>query len=796
MRSGPARENGAKKPYGSPFVVLPAWKGPTFIVKACHLLALLMVGSVISCGGMGGSTRTAREMAAAQFSSSNLEPGIQALNSTSSSKTLTVTDVGNVPLTIFSVALGGENARNSSETANMCNGAPLASNGNCRITLKFTPTTPGSLSAMLNSGDNAASPPTVGLSSMGAIPVVSLAPASGLRFGGQRLNSKSSAQVVTLTNKGTMNISVTKIALTGTNPSEFAIGVDTCMGKSISTNSSCTVNITFTPAAMGVRSASVGFTSDAAGMPQTVNLTGTGIGQLAGVYTNRYDNQRTGENTRETFLTASNVTLGQFGKLFALPVDGQVYAQPLYMQNVAIPNQGVHNLVFIATEHDSVYAFDADGQPNVPLWQTSFLNSAARVSTVPSADVYPNINAPDMTPEIGITSTPTIDPEAGIIYVTAKTREPLGSTTCTSSRDYDYCYRLHALDLTTGAEKLGGPVVINGSVAGDSWLDSVNGVVTFGALRSLQRPGLLLLNGTLYLGFGSHADVDPYHGWVMAYDARSLHQTDIFCVTPSGTEGAIWQTGGGISADEDGYIYAVTANGSFNIDTGGNDYGDSVLKMKIQSGQFQVVDYFTPANQDTLRNDDLDLGTTSALILPDQTGTYPHLLAMGGKDGRVWLLNRDNLGQYQTHDSGAIQVIPGLSDVLFGGLSYWNGSLYLHEAGDNVHQYLIVNGLAQTPTASSLQFGGFPNVEPVISSNGPGNGVMWFVEAKAYGSGGPAVLYAYDANNIADPIYTSAQAIHGIDQAGPAVKFALPTIANGKVYVGASGEVDVYGLLP
>jgi hypothetical protein len=731
------------------------------------------------------------------LSSPSLGFGNQALNVQSANMTETITNNGTANLIFTTVTLTGTNFGDFAKGTDTCTGATVTPTSTCAVNVTFTPSATGPRSAMLNFADNAAgSPQAVGLSGNGATALVGLGPTSGLSFGGQLLNSPSTAQVATLTNNGTVNLSVTKVAISGTNASEFAVSADNCTGQNIAPNLTCTVNVTFTPAAMGVRSASISFTDDATGSPQAASLTGTGIWQLAGVFTNRYDNQRTGQNTQETFLTVSNVTLGQFGKLFALPVDGQVYTQPLYVQNVTIPNQGVHNVVYVATEHDTVFAFDADGQSTVPLWQTSFLNAAAGVTSVPSADVYTSGGSPDMTPEIGITSTPVIDPVAGILYVTAKTREPLGSTTCTSNGSYDYCYRLHALNITTGAEMLGGPTVINGSVAGDSWLDSVNGVVTFGALHSLQRPGLLLLNGTLYLGFGSHGDIDPYHGWVMAYDATSLQQTAIFCDTPSGTEGAIWQSGGGLSADSNGYIYVVTANGTFDIDTGGNDYGDSVLKMQIQSGQFQVVDYFTPANQDTLRDDDLDLGAGPALIMPDQPGTYPHLLAMGGKDGRVWLINRDNLGQYQTNDAGAIQVIPGLSDALFGGLSYWNYNLYLHEAGDYVHQYPLVNGLAQTPNASSAQYGGFPNVLPAISSNGTANGVMWFVEANAYGSGGPAVLYASDANNIAHPIYTSAQATNGIDQAGPAVKFALPTVANGKVYVGASGEVDVYGLLP
>jgi len=282
----------------------------------------------------------------------------------------------------------------------------------------------------------------------------------------------------------------------------------------------------------------------------------------------------------------------------------------------------------------------------------------------------------------------------------------------------------------------------------------------------------------------------------MAYNPTTLQQTAVFNVTPNGTEGAIWQGGGGISADESGYIYVVTANGDFDADSGGTDYSDSVLKLQIQSGQFKVVDYFTPANQATLASQDLDLGSSPALILPDQTGTYAHLLVTGGKDGRVWILNRDNLGHLQTNDAGVVYLIPGLSDGLFAGVSYWNGNLYLQEIGDYLNQYALQNAVTGTPISSADQIGGFPDSPTVVSSNGTANAVLWLVQTTAYLAPGPSVLLAYDGNNVNSEIYSSSTAANGSDQAGPAVKFAVPTVANGKVYVGTSGEVDVYGLLP
>ncbi|HMD85557.1 MAG TPA: pyrrolo-quinoline quinone [Terriglobia bacterium] len=531
-------------------------------------------------------------------------------------------------------------------------------------------------------------------------------------------------------------------------------------------------------------------------LTQPASPTSPGNSPFAGVFTQRYDNGRTGANTQEVLLTPSNVTESRFGRLFSLPTDGQAYAQPLYMENVSIPNQGVHNVVFVATQHDSVYAFDADSQSTTPLWHVSFVNTTAGVTTVPCQDVYgAGPGDCDISPEIGITSTPVIDPTGGTLYVTAKTREPLGSNSCSNNGTYNYCYRLHALDITTGVDKFGGPVMISANVPGTGY-DSVSGTVTFTALYHLQRPGLLLLNGTIYVGFGSHGDDDPYHGWLMAYNATTLQQVAVFNVTPNGQRGAIWQAGGGISADPSGSIYIVTSNGTFDANaTGGVDYGDSGLKMQLQSGKFQVMDYFTPANQAVLSEEDLDLGSSPAMILPDQPGPNPHLLATGGKDGRIWLVNRDNLGHLQANDGGAVQVIPDGSDGLFGGGTYWNGNLYVQEKGDFLKQFPLQNGMAQSPTSSAFQVG-YPNPAPVVSANGTNNAVLWLVEADAFRTGGPAVLRAFDASDVTNEIYDSTQAPNQRDQAGPAVKFVVPTIANGKVYVGAAGEVDVYGLLP
>ncbi len=531
--------------------------------------------------------------------------------------------------------------------------------------------------------------------------------------------------------------------------------------------------------------------TSASGSPQTVLLAGTGNGPLAGVFTQRYDNSRSGANTQENFLTPSNVTVDRFGKLFSLHVDGQVYAQPLYLQSVSIPNQGGHNVVFVATQHDSVYAFDADGQSTSPLWHVSFVNPTAGVTAVPPQDVFP-AGAFDIKPEIGITSTPVIDPASGTLYVTAKTRE-LQDSSCTLNCKHNYFYRLHALDITTGMEKLGGPVVIRASVPGKGY-DSVAGTVTFGGLRQLQRPGLLLLNGTLYLGFGSQGDMDPYHGWLLAYDAATLRQVGVFNVTPNGNEGAIWQAGGGIAVDADGNLYVVTANGTFDANKGRTDYGDSVLKLQFKSDQFFVLDYFTPANQDSLENYDWDLGSGPPLILPDQPGPHPHLLATAGKDSRLYILNRDNLGHQQRADAGALHVETFIG-MPFAGGAYWNGNLYFQAVGDSLRQFPLVNGTVQPPIVAAFQTG-FPNPALSISAHGTSNAILWLVQTDAFPRGGPAILRAFDATNVRNELYNSSQSSNQRDQAGPAVKFVVPTVANGRVYVGTDGEVDVYGLLP
>jgi hypothetical protein len=510
------------------------------------------------------------------------------------------------------------------------------------------------------------------------------------------------------------------------------------------------------------------------------------------VLTFHNDNARTGENTNETVLTLANVNATNFGLVFTCPVDGYVYAQPLVMTNVTIPGKGVHNVVYVATEHDSVYAFDADsnaGANAIPLWLVSFVNTAAGITSVPSVDV----GSGDLVPEIGITSTPVIDPASGTIYVEVKTKEVTNGVTA-------YVHRLHALDLATGAEKFGGPVVISPSVPGTGDGNDGLGHVPFNALTQLNRPGLLLTHGIVYLGYASHGDNDPYHGWLVGYNAQTLALTNVLNTTPNGSEGGIWQSGDGPACDTNGNIYVITGNGTFDSSTN-NDYGDSFVKLSATNG-LQVADYFTPDNQQNLADNDLDLNSGGTLLLPDEAGgssTNLHLLVGAGKEGTIYLVRRDNMGKY--NPAGNSQIAQSLVSVIggsFGTPAYFNRTLYYLGQYDVIKAFGISNGvMTTTPTSKSSVAYGFPGATPSVSANGTGNAIVWTIQSDAAGSSGPAVLHAYNATNLALELYNSTQANGGSrDNPGPAVKFAVPTIANGKVYVGAQSALSVFGLLP
>ena len=426
-----------------------------------------------------------------------------------------------------------------------------------------------------------------------------------------------------------------------------------------------------------------------------------------------------------------------------------------------------------------VYAFDADGKSTAPLWQQSFINPNAGITPVASGDIADGYE--DIEPEIGITSTPVIDANSGTIYVVAKTKE-----------NGDIFQRLHALDVTTGAEKFGGPVTIQASIPGVGARDDGTGNVIFDPLINLQRAALLLLNGTVYIAFGSHGDFDPFNGWLLGYDARTLRQTVVYAPDADGAGGSIWQAGDGPAADSAGNIYVLVANGDFDAPEGGRDYGDTALKLQRDGGSFRVVDWFTPFNQQELDDNDFDFGSGGPVLLPDQPTGPPHLLIGGSKQGKLYVINRDNMGHYRPDDDSQIVQILDLSGPLFSTPAVWQDKVYVGALRSGVKCYRINAGHLQSASQSTQSFG-YPGTTPAVSSNGTSNGIVWALQVDQHGSG-PATLHAYDANDVSRELYNSTQA-GDRDQAGTAVKFTVPSVVNGKVYVGGGDQLTVYGLL-
>ena len=498
------------------------------------------------------------------------------------------------------------------------------------------------------------------------------------------------------------------------------------------------------------------------------------------VITWQYDNARTGANPNETVLTPVNVNANQFGKLFSLPVDGDIYAQPLHLPRLEIPGKGIHNVVLVATEHNSVYAFDADGHLSTPLWQVSFINPSAGVTTVRARDV----SCPFITPEVGITSTPVIDRKTGTLYVLVRTKERTGFL------HDEYVQRLHALAVTTGAEKFGGPVVIRASVNGRG-AGSSGGLINFNPIIENPRAALLLVNGIVYLTWGSSCDVGPYHGWVMAYDAHTLAQVAVFNTSPDAQESGIWQSDAGPAADEEGNVFMATGNGKFDAASNGRDYGDSVLKLHLKQGRFLLRDYFTPFNQNELNANDDDLGSGGPVLLPD------HLLLVAGKGATIYVIDRERMGKYQPQkDIHAVQTLQAAGTGAFGAPAYWNRHVYFQCSQDVLKDFAVENGqLSRTPVARGAVRFIDPGATPGVSANGMKNGIVWVLESKGWRSPDrPAVLHAFEAANVARELYNSEQN-SSRDRAGMALRFAVPTVVNGRVYVGAKREVDVYGLL-
>jgi hypothetical protein len=502
-----------------------------------------------------------------------------------------------------------------------------------------------------------------------------------------------------------------------------------------------------------------------------------GYGQVS-VLTYHNDNSRTGQNLNETTLTPANVNQNSFGQLFSANVDGYVVGQPLYLQNVAVPNLGMHNVVYVATLHDSVYAFDAD--TGALLWQVSFINPAMGITSVPVSDT--GCAGVTKFTEHGVVGTGVIDPNSGTLYLVAKTKE-----------NGAYFQRLHALDVGSGQEKFGGPVVISATFLGTG---DGGTTVNFDPLREMSRAAVLQIGNTIFLSFAANGCKTVHnHGWMLAYDATSLQQTGVFNTTPNGNNGGIWQGGSGPAADGDGNIFFETADAVFDANTGGPDFGDSILNLNLGANGLALVDSFTPVAQANDNALDRDLGSVGPVLLPDQPGGIPHLLVGSGKDATIYVVNRDNMGGYNPLQDQIVQEIPSpftnSNQTRFEAPSYWNGMVYLVQTQTPVVAYSVSNGLLSALPVSQTSVSYQKGFAPSISANGTINGILWLVVfANATGS----TLHAFDPTNLPTEFYNSDQA-GTRDTLSLTPDFATPTIANGRVYVGTQTQFVTYGLL-
>ena len=529
------------------------------------------------------------------------------------------------------------------------------------------------------------------------------------------------------------------------------------------------------------------------------------------VLTQHNNLSRTGANLQETILNTSNVNSNQFGLLFTYAVDDQIYAQPLVMTNVSIPGQGVHNLVIVATVNDSVYAFDADNPAVItPFWQVNYTDTNHFIFPVRNTDMTGACYGDylDFSGHIGIVGTPVIDPVAGTVYFVARTKFSSNSVTA-------FYQKLHALDIRTGAEKTNSPVTITASCSGTGAASS-GGVVTFDPQKQNQRPGLALVNGIIYIAWSSHCDWDPYHGWVIGYNATNLQQAFVYNATPNGEEGGIWMSGQAPAADDSGNLYLSVGNGTAGIVNGDprdlSDRGESLLKLTPSGTNLTVTSWFTPWDWSYLDSDDLDLGSCGIMLIPGTT-----LGVSGSKEGKLYLFDRDNMGglSYSDADTNILQIFQvtapgGPNNNIHGGPVWWTGTngsfVYLQGESDYLRQYQFDPGIglllwpsfAQGPAPAPY---GEPGGILALSANGTngGSGIVWVshqFSGDANQSVRPGIIHAYDAANVAHELWNSEQ-VSARDSVGNFAKFVPPTIANGKVYLATfSNRLNVYGLLP
>jgi len=499
------------------------------------------------------------------------------------------------------------------------------------------------------------------------------------------------------------------------------------------------------------------------------------------VVTYHYDIARTGQNLQETILTTKNVNSNSFGKLFTSSVDGIIDAQPLFLSAVSIPGQGTHNVMFAVTENDSVYAFDADNGSQ--LWHVSLLQS----SETPSDDH----GCGQISPQIGITSTPVIDRASGpngTIYVVAMSKNAT-----------EYFQRIHALDITTGAEEFGGPVTVKAKYPGHGD-NSHNGYIIFDPGQYAERQGLLLLNHVVYTAWTSHCDQRPYTGWLIGYNERNLSQTSVLNLTPNGSEGSIWQSGAGISSDGQN-LFFLDANGTFDTTLNKNgfpangNYGNGFIKVSAAGNKLKVADYFNMFNTVSESNNDQDLGSGGTIVLPamkDAKGNLRYLAIGAGKDQNIYIVDRNNMGKFNPHSNDIYQEIEGvLPDGVWATAAYFDGNIYYGPVGNNLLQFQFSNArLSTSPRSKSAAAFAYPGTTPSVSANGSKNGIVWAIEH----SDPYDILHACNATNLANELYNSNQASQR-DQFGTASHFGTPLVVNGNVYVGTTKNVTVFGLL-
>jgi hypothetical protein len=760
---------------------------------------------------------------------------------------LTVTPMPNFTLSaspnILSVTQGSDNT--SAITVNPTNGFTGS------VSLTVTSTLPSGVMAMFN--PNPAS----------SASIVTLTASSSAMTGPATVTVTGTSGNLTQTT--TISLTVVASIVVSVSPSTAAVAATTQTQQFNATVTGNTTNFNVTwsvdgtvggTAATGTISTSGLYAPPSTGGTHTVTATSVAdssysasasvaVTDLAGVFTHHNDLSRDGVNSQEYALTPSNVSTTTFGKLFSCATaatseaqagQGAVFTQTLWVPGLSI-NGGIHNVIFVATQHDTVFAFDADANPCVTYWQVNLLDTlhggTSNETPVFWDDVGCQCGIGDIYPEVGVTGTPVIDPTTSTLY--------LVSTSQNSSLGTFY-QRLHALDLANGNEQsqFNAPVRIAASVpgAGDG-----GSTVQFNPQMENQRPALTLAGGTVYIGWSAHEDASPWHGWLIGYNAANVQQqVAVFNTTPNNQAGGIWAGGGGAAVDGNGYIYVATGNGAYDATLSGTDlfdYGDSVLKLQPVTGSdttangqnLNLVDWFTPDDQVCLANGDTDLGAGQPVLLPGQPSGAELLLEIG-KEGVVYLINASNMGmlqennQCQGNNSQIVQTFTGSSSGFYGTPAFWENGLYFAGSLDNTGSgdYLKMfsfnpssGTFDTTPASQSSHYYNFPGASPSVSSQGTSSGIVWAIDASAYGyanpnanggaincfqvpvpaqCAGPAVLHAYDAANLAMEYWNSSMAANNRDQAGNAVKFVPPTIANGKVYVSTRTEVDVYGLLP